>query len=152
MALSTDYTWTWSVSGLKKRDQVNAEGATLEGAIVQTYWKVVGADSDGNEGEFSGATPFTAVNVPAGSFAAFDDLTEDTVLGWIQNVVNSDQGYADHISERVAIQIDEVAIEDATMPWAPDDVTPTPGGDGAYDPENPESPDSEPGEDPAAPE
>jgi hypothetical protein len=73
-------------------------------------------------------------------------------LGWIQNVVNSDQGYADHISERVAIQIDEVAIEDATMPWAPDDVTPTPGGDGAYDPENPESPDSEPGEDPAAPE
>lgn len=119
MALSTDYTWTWSVTSLKKRDQVNSEGATLEGAVVQTYWKVVGVDSDGNEGEFSGATPFTAVNVPAGSFAAFDDLTEATVLGWIQNVVNADQGYADHISERVEAQIDEANIEDGVMPWAP---------------------------------
>jgi hypothetical protein len=36
MALSTDYTWTWSVTALKKRDQVNAEGATLAGAVVQT--------------------------------------------------------------------------------------------------------------------
>ena len=132
MALSTDYTWTWSVTGLKKRDQVNAEGATLEGAVVQTYWKVVGADSDGNEGEFSGATPFTAVNVPAGSFTAFETLTEETVLGWIQNIVNSDQGYADHISERVTIQIDEVAIEDGVMPWAPEvtpDPVPVPGDD-----------------------
>ena len=126
MALSTDYTWTWSVTALKKRDQVNAEGATLAGAVVQTYWKVVGTDGDGNEGEFSGATPFTAVNVPAGSFTAFETLTEATVLGWIQAVVNADQGYADHISERVATQIDEVATTDAAMPWAPEDsVTPT---------------------------
>jgi hypothetical protein len=125
MALSTDYTWTWSVTALKKRDQVNAEGATLAGAVVQTYWKVVGTDGDGNEGEFSGATPFTAVNVPAGSFTAFETLTEATVLGWIQAVVNADQGYADHISERVTFQIDEVAVEDGVMPWAPE-VTPTP--------------------------
>ena len=119
MALSTDYTWTWSVTSLKKRDQVNTEGATLAGAVVQTYWKVVGVDGDGNQGEFSGATPFTAVNVPAGSFAAFEDLTEATVLGWIQAVVNADQGYADHISERVTAQIDEAVVEDGVMPWAP---------------------------------
>ena len=125
MALSTNYTWTWEVTGLKKTDQVNSEGATLEGAVVQTYWKVVGADSDGNEGEFSGATPFTAVNVPAGSFTAFETLTEATVLGWIENIVNSDQGYADHISEQVAKKIDEVTITDAHMPWAPA-VTPEP--------------------------
>ena len=121
MALSTDYTWTWSITGLKKRDQVNAEGATLTGAIVQTYWKVVGVDGDGNEGEFSGATPFTAENVPAGSFTAFDDLTENTVVGWVQNVVNSDQGYADHISGIVAKKIDDELVADAAMPWAPED-------------------------------
>ena len=138
MALSTDYTWTWSVTSLKKRDQVNTEGATLAGAVVQTYWKVVGVDGSGNEGEFSGATPFTAVNVPAGSFAPFEELTEATVLGWIQAVVNGDQGYADHISERVASQIDEVSIEDGVMPWAPaeEEVTPpVPGEDPAADPE-----------------
>ena len=138
MALSTDYTWTWSVTSLKKRDQVNTEGATLAGAVVQTYWKVVGVDGDGNEGEFSGATPFTAVNVPAGSFAAFEDLTEATVLGWIQAVVNADQGYADHISERVTAQIDEAVVEDGVMPWAPAEevvTPPVPGEDPAADPE-----------------
>ena len=137
MALSTDYTWTWSVTALKKRDQVNAEGATLAGAVVQTYWKVVGTDGDGNEGEFSGATPFTAVNVPAGSFTAFETLTEATVLGWIQAVVNADQGYADHISGRVEAQIDEATVEDGVMPWAPEVevVTPVPGEDPAADPE-----------------
>ena len=137
MALSTDYTWTWSVTALKKRDQVNAEGATLAGAVVQTYWKVVGVDGSGNEGEFSGATPFTAVNVPAGSFTAFETLTEATVLGWIQAVVNADQGYADHISGRVEAQIDEATVEDGVMPWAPEVevVTPVPGEDPAADPE-----------------
>lgn len=124
MALSTDYTYVWEVTSLRKRDQQNSEGATLSGAVVQTYWKVTGTDGSGNTGEFSGATPFDASNVPAGSFVAFEDLTENTVLGWIQAVVNADQGYADHISDRIAHQIDEAQVEDATMPWAPEDVTP----------------------------
>lgn len=124
MALSSDYTWAWEVTSLKKKDETNSEGATLEGAVVQTFWKVTGT-KDGQSGEFSGATPFTAVNVPAGSFAAFDDLTEDTVLGWIQAVVNADQGYANHICERVAAQIDEELVQDAAMPWGDgSDVTP----------------------------
>jgi hypothetical protein len=132
MALSTDYTWTWSVTSLKKRDQVNAEGATLAGAVVQTYWKVVGVDGSGNEGEFSGATPFTAVNVPAGSFTAFETLTEATVLGWIQAVVNADQGYADHISGRVQQEIDESLTTEAAMPWGDgSDVTPATPADAA---------------------
>jgi hypothetical protein len=125
MALSTDFTWTWEVTSLKKKDQVNAEGATLAGAVVQTFWKVTGEDANGDEADFSGATPFTAVNVPAGSFTAFETLTESTVLGWIQAVVNADQGYADHISSRIELQIDEVATTDAAMPWGDgSDVTP----------------------------
>ena len=125
MALSTDFTWTWEVTSLKKKDQVNAEGATLAGAVVQTFWKVTGEDANGDEANFSGATPFTAVNVPAGSFTAFETLTEATVLGWIQAVVNADQGYADHISSRIELQIDEVATTDAAMPWGDgSDVTP----------------------------
>jgi hypothetical protein len=127
MALSTDYTWAWEVTSLKKRDQVNAEGATLSGAICQTFWKVTGTDSNGNTGEFSGATPFTAQNTPAGSFVAFEDLTEATVLGWIQSVVNADQGYADHITGRITAQIDLETEEDAAMPWGDgSDVTPDP--------------------------
>jgi len=82
---------------------------------------LTGVDGSGNEGEFAGATPFNATNVPAGSFVAFEDLTEETVLGWIKNVVETDQGYADHISSRVKLQIDDATIEEASMPWAPEE-------------------------------
>lgn len=119
------FTYTWEVTGLRKRDQVNSEGATLSGAVVQTYWKVTGTDADGNTGEFSGATPFTAENVPAGEFTAFESLTEETVLGWIRSVVEGDLPYKEHIDERIAHQIDQTLEEDAEMPWG-GSVTPTP--------------------------
>jgi hypothetical protein len=112
-------TYEWSITGLRKRNQVNSEGATLEGAIVQTYWKVVGTDDvSGEVGEFPGATPFTAVDVPAGSFKAFSQLTEDDVLGWVRAYVDNDATYWAHIQERILKQIDERAIEDvADLPW-----------------------------------
>ena len=119
-------TYTWKVTGLKKRDQVNAEGATLIGAVVQTYWECKGVDENGNEGSFSGATPFTAENVPAGSFAAFETLTEETVLGWIKSVVNNDASYKAHIDGRIIDQIDAASVTDATPPWQTEEVTPVP--------------------------
>tara|TARA_R110002153_G_scaffold173651_3_gene326490 strand:- start:417 stop:812 length:396 start_codon:yes stop_codon:yes gene_type:complete len=126
MALSTDLTYTWEVSSLKKRNEVNVEGVTLEGAVVQTFWKLTGTDGNGNEAFFSGATPFSAVNVPAGSFTAFETLTESTVIGWIQAVVDADQGYADHICEQIKKDIDAVNTTDAAMPWAPVEESETP--------------------------
>lgn len=126
MALNTKFTYTWEVNSLKKKNEVNSEGVTLEGAIVQTHWKVTGTDADGNSGTFTGATPFSASKVPAGSFTAFADLTEVTVLSWIQSVIDADQGYADHIVSRIQYSIDEELIQDAPVPWGDgtDGVTP----------------------------
>ena len=110
-------TYTWEVTGLKTRDEVNSDGVTLQNAVVQTYWKKTGTDADGNEGSFAGATPFTAASVPEGEFVAFADLTEATVLGWIQNVVIGD--YETHVNQQIQKQIDDQAISEASMPWAP---------------------------------
>jgi hypothetical protein len=123
------YTYTWKITSLKVKDQVNSEGATLTDAVVQTYWQVAGTDADGNKGEFSGATPFTAENVPAGTFKAFADLTEADVLAWIQNVVNNDPVYKDHIDKQIQKQIDEHnnvvrEVQEAGLPWATEVVTP----------------------------
>lgn len=123
------YTYTWKITSLKVKDQVNSEGATLTDAVVQTYWQVEGTDGDGNKGTFSGATPFTAENVPAGTFKPFADLTEEVVCGWVQNVVNGDPGYKAHIDEQIQKQIDEAnnvvrEVQEAGLPWATDDVTP----------------------------
>ena len=111
--------YTWKVKGIKVRDQVNSEGETLPNAIVQTYWEITGTDEHGHSGMFAGATPFTAENVPAGSFVPLADLTEEVVLGWIKAMVVDD--YLDHVYSKVQEQIDEQhesEIEGDSLPWA----------------------------------
>lgn len=117
-------TYTWKVTGIKVRDEANANGETLPKAVCQTYWKKVGTDENGNEGTFSGATPFTAVNVPAGQFVPFDQLTEEAVLGWIKAVVVGD--YEKHVNGVIARQIADKAITEPSMPWAPAPEVPAP--------------------------
>lgn len=109
-------TYTWEITSLKTQNQTNADGDALANAVIQTYWKKTGTDSDGNTGSFSGATPFTAANTPADTFVAFADLTEATVLGWVQAVVVG--GYEEHVNGQIQKQIDEPTIAEADMPWA----------------------------------
>lgn len=107
----------WEITGLKTKNEVNGDGVVLPNAVCQTYWKASYTDADGNEGSFSGATPFSAVNLSEEQFAEFDTLTEETVLDWVKAIVVD--SYFDHVVERIQRQIDELAIEEATMPWAP---------------------------------
>jgi len=124
------FTYTYTVRNLKVKDEVNAAGETLTNAVVQTYWDIVGTDEEGNEGSFTGATPFSAANVQAGSFTAFEDLEEATVIGWITNVIDSDPGYKAHIDMQIQKEIDkDIAVEKtgADLPWG--EATPAPSGD-----------------------
>ena len=130
MALTLEY----SVTSLKVKDEVTADGDTLSNAVVQTYWKVVGTDNGGNSAEWQGATPFTAANVPTGSFTAFEELSEETVVGWIQAIVDGDASYKEHIETQLTNQIEEELTTEPALPWA-EDVTPTPDA-GAVDPED----------------
>ena len=43
-------TLAYSVTGIKVKDEVNADGVTLENAVCQTYWKLTGTDENGNSG------------------------------------------------------------------------------------------------------
>ena len=124
------FTYTYTVRNLKVKDEVNADGDTLTNAVVQTYWDIVGTDEEGNSGQFTGATPFSAATVPAGSFTAFEDLEEATVIGWITNVIDSDPQYKAHIDTQIQKEIDrnvatEVVGED--LPWG--EPTPAPADD-----------------------
>lgn len=111
-------TLSYAVTGLKVKDEVNNEGVTLENAVCQTYWKVTGTDADGNTAEWSGATPFTAKTVPAGSFVDFASLQEETVIGWITAIVEADPSYKNHIEEQLQRQIDQEITTEPTLPWA----------------------------------
>ena len=105
--------YTWKVTGIKTRNE-----GEYQSVVVQTYWTKTGTDEDGNEGVFSGATPFTTSTMPEGStFVPFSELTEEVVLDWIKAAV---VGYENHIDEQIQKQIDQkkAPIEEQTFPWA----------------------------------
>jgi hypothetical protein len=115
-------TYTWKVTGVKVKD----EGANTN-AIVQTYWQKIGTDEAGNEGTFSGATPFTSTTMPTGdTFVPFAELTEATVLQWIKDVVIG--GYEEHVNAQIAKQIQDkiTPVAEPGLPWAPVVEVPVP--------------------------
>jgi len=106
-------TYTWEVTSLKVKNE-----GDLENCVVQTYWKKIGTDENGLVGEFSGATPFTTVNSDPSTFVAFNDLTEETVLSWIQSIVVG--SYEDHVNGKIQKQIDDQinTTTEPDLPWA----------------------------------
>jgi len=109
-------TYTWEITGLKTKDVSDSK----TGAVVQTYWKKVGTDENGNTGTFSGATPFTVDPTDdSGPFIPFEELTEEDVLTWIKSIVVDD--YEVHVNEQIQKQIDEsiTPVKDVDLPWAP---------------------------------
>jgi hypothetical protein len=108
-------TYTWKVTGVKTKTEDGNQDA-----VVQTYWTKTGTDENGNTGTFSGATPFTSLNMPAGStFVPFAELTETIVLSWIQAIVTG--GYEEHVNAQIAKQIADkiMPVSEPALPWAP---------------------------------
>jgi len=110
--------YTWQLTSLKRKDT-----SELNNIVVQTYWKKTGTDENGNEGSFSGATPFDLSTVDPTSFTSYEDLTEEAVLGWIQSVVVGD--YERHVNEKIAEQIEAIVSPVVSVtggfPWQPED-------------------------------
>lgn len=110
-------TYTWKITGLKVKDE-----GDLTNAVVQSYWTKTGKDEDGNEGTFSGATPFTVnPDDESGPFVPFSQLTEDDVINWVKTVVVG--SYEEHVNSQIQKQIDSKKnpITDAKLPWEKDD-------------------------------
>ena len=108
--------YTWKLTSLKKQN-VN----DLNNVVVQTYWQKIGTDDDGNEGVFSGATPFNPASVDPLNFTTYDNLTQAQVLGWIQAIVVG--SYEEHVNAQIQKQIDEKKnpvqdVNESDLPWA----------------------------------
>jgi hypothetical protein len=104
-------TYTWKITEVKTADTEN-----VTDAVVQTYWEKIGTDENGNEGVFSGATPFPQSSINPENFVPYTELTEEIVLGWIQNVVVG--SYEEHVNEQIQKQINLKSIKEPNLPWA----------------------------------
>ncbi len=120
-------TYEWKITSLKKTDDPSAE---LNDIIVQTHWTCTGTDADGNSGTFSGATPFEPDQVDPLNFTTYENLTEAMIIGWIQNVVNNNPMYKEHIDGQIQKQIDAIVnpvveLNGEALPWATPTTPPT---------------------------
>jgi hypothetical protein len=115
-------TYEWKLTGLKKQNT-----STLNDVIVGTQWKVIGTDEDGNQGTFTGATPFEIQDLNGDGFIDYRDLSEELVMGWVKNYVsgsNIGTNYMNHINQQVQKQIDSVKfvtldVSEIDLPWSP---------------------------------
>jgi hypothetical protein len=116
-------TYTWKVTGVKAMDLPGEPDA-----IIQTYWTKTGTDSEGKTGTFTGATPFSPELIDHDSFIPFEELTEETVLGWIKEIVVG--SYEEHVNAQIQKEIDKTKIKDQKLPWAPEPEPATEPGEG----------------------
>ena len=114
-------TYEWKLTGLKKQ---NSE--TVNDAVVGTQWKLTGTDEDGNQGTFSGATPFSINTINTGSFIEYSSLTEAQVLSWVKNHVSGSAptNYMDHINGVILKEIaskkwTSITVSETDLPWSP---------------------------------
>lgn len=116
------YTYEWKIKNLKKA--VNAND--LSDVIIGTQWIVTAVNENGYSASFNGATPFKVADVDPNNFTPFEDLTEETVIGWIKNVVsgsNPTTNYWDHINGQIEKEITKntqvhVELLAGDLPWA----------------------------------
>jgi hypothetical protein len=115
-------TYEWKITQIKK-----TTNDSVDNAIIGTRWEVKGIDANGNDGLFTGATPFTLDQIDPDNFVPYNELTEEMVLSWIKEYVSGSNrvtNYWDHISDRINKQIEEKTsiisnVEAVNLPWAP---------------------------------
>ena len=123
------YTYEWKLTGLRKQNSEN-----VNDAVIGTHWKLIGTDEDGNEGTFTGATPFSISTINTSSFTPYSELTEAQVLGWIKNHVsgsNPSTNYMAHINGVIEKEIAskkwvKVEVAEVDLPWSPTSGSTTP--------------------------
>jgi len=82
-------TYTWKITGMRKAEAIDG----LPNVIVHVTWHLTALAEDGVRALYEGATP---LEPPASaSFVTYEDLTEATVLSWIQAKVAGE--YGDHV-------------------------------------------------------
>jgi hypothetical protein len=109
--------YSWKVTQMTKKTVGDNENV-----VLHVRWDLTGTDSStGTSGKFSGATPLDFDSSSTDEFVAYGDLTEDLVIGWIQNIVVD--SYWDHVVEKINEQIDaindpEEEVKDDALPWS----------------------------------
>lgn len=77
--------YTWEIDAITKKTI-----GEFEDVIFKVVWKKIGTDENGYRGTFRICTDFEVNQIDRDSFTRYEDLKEETVVGWIEKVVDQD--------------------------------------------------------------
>ena len=102
---------TWTVNNLDFHKSHNGK----TDVVFTVHWNCADKDSSGNTGQCYGT-----VRIPTddlSSFTSYSDITETQAIGWVKDVLGSDE--VDSIESNVANQIAEKATpkQESGVPW-----------------------------------
>ena len=98
-----------------KNDTVSSTSRVV---LIITYL-ILGADKDGNVAQHEGTLKFDRETAVKPGFIPFEQLTEDTLIGWVKSSL--DTGDLERIDYLLRSQIQNAkeAQLDSTVPWLP---------------------------------
>jgi len=103
-------TFTWTIANLERTNDADQ-------SVVVAHYRCDGVDGEHSIGAY-GTQSFTP-DPSADDYVAFADLTEATVVGWVQNALGGAEKVAE-IEAAIQAKIDEVKNPTvvAEVPWA----------------------------------
>jgi len=79
--------YNYSINTVKK---INENG--FENAVVQVYWALVGTNESGQISRVYGTSTFSTNELNSNEdFIPFDQVSDETIVSWIQNSVSEEQ-------------------------------------------------------------
>lgn len=111
-------TYTWSISRLDCAPSENG----LANVVKVIYWDLTGQDENGISASINNSYPLPEPNPEA--FADYSTLTEETVVGWLQNSL--DLGYLHEVLANKIERNYNSPIAPLPLPWIRvEEVVPT---------------------------
>ena len=106
-------TYTWTINNMFTVQQPDPN------YVVNVLWTLTGVDGT-TTGSVPGNTTFDSSQ--SGSFVPYDQLTEATVIDWVQAALGADgvANYEASVQGQIDSQITPpVSPQNTTLPWAP---------------------------------
>ena len=108
-------TYTWQVINLITRTELSSDGVSLSDVVVNVHWRRSGIDDDGNTAKINGYTPLNGTGIASSEFIGFNDLTEETVIGWL-DTANADR--IDEYNAKILAKIAKTGETTQAVPWS----------------------------------
>jgi hypothetical protein len=109
-------TYSWTIVNLETLDQVNGDGVTLSNVVVKIQWVKTGVADDGRKGRVVGFHKLSAAFVGEADFVGFSDLTEATVIGWLEAGIPTE--LMDSYNTAIQDKIDRQGAGSRAIPWS----------------------------------